>query len=196
MNKNLKLVLVAATAASFAASAHTTPNALVDSSGNVVKNSFGDCVEAVYNDERVECGGNEAPPKMIEEVFTLGAHTLFDFDKSYLRAEGKAELETLASKIKEGKELGRIAKVSKVEVVGHTDSKGSVQYNQGLSERRAATVRNYLVQLGIPANMISAYGEGELNPVATNATEAGRQQNRRVEVKVQGVEKHVKKMAN
>lgn len=71
---------------------------------------------------------------------------------------------------------------SLAEVVGHTDSTGSAAYNQQLSEQRAASVRNYLVNMGVPSGSILASGQGETNPRASNDTEAGRQLNRRVDV--------------
>jgi outer membrane protein OmpA-like peptidoglycan-associated protein len=74
----------------------------------------------------------------------------------------------------------------KIEVEGHTDSVGSDDYNQRLSERRAESVRSYLVQQKIPPTVLDAEGFGESRPVATNATTAGRQQNRRVELVVSG----------
>ncbi len=186
MNKNLKLVLIAATVAGFTASAHTQVNALVNNSGAVVKNNFGQCVEVVDNAAKAECG--IAPkPQVIDVPFAIPASALFDTAKAFLRPEGKAHLKQLATKIKEAKNLGQIKTITGVKVVGHTDSRGTAAYNQRLSERRAASVRNYLVQMGIPANMITAYGEGEMNPVATNKTKAGRQQNRRVNITVSGV---------
>lgn len=184
MNKNFKLALIAATTVSFTVSAHDISNALVDSQGHAVKGNFGQCIEVVDNDAHADCG---AAPKIEEVKFNLGAHTLFDYDKSALRPAGEAELKNLALKIKKGTELGKIKRVTGIRVTGHTDSRGSVAYNQGLSERRAASVRNYLVGLGVPAGIISANGEGKMNPVASNDTAAGRQQNRRVEVTVQGV---------
>lgn len=194
MNKNLKLTLIAAATISFAASAHDVTNALVNSHGHAVMGDFGQCIEVTTNDNSADCG---AAPAQIEEVeFTLGAHTLFDFDKSFLRPAGKAELQELAKKIQEARDLGRIKSVVGIKVVGHTDSRGSVAYNQALSERRATTVRNYLVQLGIPAGIISASGEGELNPVASNDTDEGRQQNRRVTITVQGVATEKVKVKN
>ncbi|MCF6304727.1 MAG: OmpA family protein [Rhodobacteraceae bacterium] len=69
-----------------------------------------------------------------------------------------------------------------IEVVGHTDSTGQAAYNQGLSERRAISVRSVLVNNGVSGNRIRAYGLGENQPVASNATANGRQQNRRVEI--------------
>jgi outer membrane protein OmpA-like peptidoglycan-associated protein len=74
----------------------------------------------------------------------------------------------------------------RLEVEGHTDSVGSDELNQQLSEKRAATVRDYLVQQGIGINAVSARGFGKTMPVASNDTAAGRQQNRRVEMIVAG----------
>jgi outer membrane protein OmpA-like peptidoglycan-associated protein len=74
----------------------------------------------------------------------------------------------------------------KLEIEGHTDSVGSDAYNQGLSERRAESVRAYLVSQRISPQNITTVGFGESRPVATNATAAGRQQNRRVELVVSG----------
>jgi outer membrane protein OmpA-like peptidoglycan-associated protein len=69
-----------------------------------------------------------------------------------------------------------------VEVVGHTDSTGSAQYNQALSERRAATVATYINNRGIDRQRILAFGRGLTQPIADNATAAGRAMNRRVEL--------------
>jgi outer membrane protein OmpA-like peptidoglycan-associated protein len=69
-----------------------------------------------------------------------------------------------------------------VEVAGHTDSTGSDAYNQGLSERRAASVGNYLRGRGVIADRLITVGMGESRPVADNATAMGRQANRRVEI--------------
>lgn len=73
-----------------------------------------------------------------------------------------------------------------IEIEGHTDSVGTDDYNQGLSERRAESVRTYLLQQRIPPATVDAEGFGESRPVATNDTAAGRQQNRRVELVVTG----------
>ena len=74
----------------------------------------------------------------------------------------------------------------RLEVDGHTDSVGSDAYNLQLSEKRAASVRDYLVQQGLPTSSATVMGFGKTEPVASNATAAGRQQNRRVELVVSG----------
>jgi outer membrane protein OmpA-like peptidoglycan-associated protein len=73
---------------------------------------------------------------------------------------------------------------SVVEVAGHTDNKGTTEYNQGLSERRASTVANYLESRGLEGKRVIIVGAGEEHPVASNDTESGRAQNRRVELTI------------
>jgi OOP family OmpA-OmpF porin len=113
------------------------------------------------------------------ETHTVSATTLFDFDKSILKQQGKAELMNLGERIKSaGMSVGDI------DVVGHTDSRGSRGYNQSLSERRAMAVKAYLGDNGIDSGIIDATGMGENQPVASNSSDAGRAQNRRVEIHV------------
>ena len=87
-------------------------------------------------------------------------------------------------------ELSRVAQVlnaypqTTLTVAGHTDSTGSEEYNQTLSQKRAESVKNALVQRGVAAYRINAVGYGESQPVGDNETEFGRQQNRRVEVRI------------
>lgn len=71
---------------------------------------------------------------------------------------------------------------SRIEVVGHTDNVGAAAMNMDLSQRRAFSVANILIGAGVPNGRLSAYGRGESQPVASNLTEAGRAQNRRVEI--------------
>jgi outer membrane protein OmpA-like peptidoglycan-associated protein len=103
----------------------------------------------------------------------------FDFDKSNIRPDARATLD----------EAVRILKAEPGQIViaeGHTDSKGTDQYNEALSLRRARAVRDYLIKGGIPANDIKVEGFGESKPVASNETDEGRQQNRRVELRLMG----------
>ena len=74
----------------------------------------------------------------------------------------------------------------KIAVEGHTDSVGGDEYNMKLSDNRAAAVRDFLVAQGVPPSAVSSQGFGKTMPVADNATAAGRQQNRRVELVVSG----------
>ncbi len=111
------------------------------------------------------------------EKFTLSAMTLFDFDKSVLKAEGKEELQRLSEHIR-----SKGIKVRDIDVIGHTDSVGTQIYNASLSERRAQAVEAYLVSEGVNPSIIDTSGMGELDPVASNANENGRARNRRVEV--------------
>jgi len=110
----------------------------------------------------------------VEAVISLeGVH--FDFDKATLRPEAIVILNNAAGLLTTQERVV-------VEVAGHTDSVGSDAYNQGLSERRANAVRDYLVSKGIKASRLTARGYGESQPVATNDTDEGRQANRRVEL--------------
>jgi outer membrane protein OmpA-like peptidoglycan-associated protein len=111
-------------------------------------------------------------------VITM-ADVLFDTGKYDLRPPTREALARLSGIV-----LGHPG--LKLEVEGHTDSTGSDELNQTLSEQRADTVRGYLVQQGLAADSISARGFGKSSPVADNATAAGRQKNRRVELVVSG----------
>ena len=104
---------------------------------------------------------------------------LFDFGKYTLRPGARERLAKVSGIVLAHPGL-------KLEAEGHTDSVGSDEYNERLSENRAASVRDYLVQQGVSMNNIVARGFGESAPVASNDTPAGRQQNRRVELVVSG----------
>ncbi|HET9272042.1 MAG TPA: OmpA family protein [Vicinamibacterales bacterium] len=104
---------------------------------------------------------------------------LFDTAKSTLKPGAREKLAKVSGILVTHPDL-------KIEIEGHTDSVGSDSYNQGLSERRAESVRAYLVSQRIAPQTITTVGFGESRPVATNDTAAGRQQNRRVELVVSG----------
>lgn len=101
----------------------------------------------------------------------------FDTDKATLRPESTYELERLIKLMTDVPTL-------KIELGGHTDSQGSDDYNQDLSERRAKAVVDYLTQKGVAADRLKWAGYGEKDPMATNETKEGRQLNRRTEFKV------------
>lgn len=98
----------------------------------------------------------------------------FGFDSSDLTSAAKANLDKLAQVLKNNMDTN-------INIYGHTDSKGTDAYNLSLSERRAAAVKNYLVSQGVSASRMFTMGVGEKEPVASNDTDAGRAENRRVE---------------
>jgi len=108
--------------------------------------------------------------------WSLQATTLYDSNSSYIRTEAYPLLDEVASILEKNPEM-------EVEVQGHTDNTGSAKYNQWLSEKRAQKVKDYLVSKGIDSSRLEAKGYGLTQPVASNATEEGRAQNRRVELK-------------
>ena len=108
--------------------------------------------------------------------WSLQATTLYDSNSSYIRTEAYPLLDEVASILEKNPEM-------EVEVQGHTDNTGSAKYNQWLSEKRAQKVEDYLVSKGIDPSRLEAKGYGLTQPVESNATEEGRAQNRRVELK-------------
>lgn len=108
----------------------------------------------------------------------------FAFNSAVLSPDYKAELDTASDFLKPHRELLRSG-VETLNVIGYTDSRGNDAYNQKLSERRAQAVADYLVQQDPSrAAFIQVIGRGEADPIASNATEEGRRQNRRVVLRV------------
>lgn len=133
-------------------------------------------------DRKAEELENELENAEVERVgegikITFDNAILFDFDSATLRSEAQTNLRDLTESLQDFEE-------TEVLIVGHTDSKGSEEYNQRLSERRANSAAEYLVEQGLRASRITTRGKGESEPVATNETVEGRQQNRRVEVAI------------
>ena len=129
-----------------------------------------------------------ATPKPAAEKITLAADALFDFNKATLRAEGKAKLDDLVAKVKN-------IKLEVIIAVGHADRFGSDKYNQKLSEKRAESVKAYLVGKGMEPNRVYTEGKGEKQPVTKAGDCKGAkskkvidclQPDRRVEIEVIG----------
>lgn len=108
---------------------------------------------------------------------TFESGLLFDYDSDKIKPEAAKNLSNLAAS------LGKYPNSSLL-IVGHTDAAGSDSYNQGLSERRAASTVSYLVGQGVASSRVKAMGLGESEPVAPNDTEANMAKNRRVEVAI------------
>lgn len=107
----------------------------------------------------------------------LTSDILFDYNSFALRSASRETLNDLAANFAQYPD-------NQIIVEGHTDSTGSDSYNQRLSEQRASTVADYLIDRGVRASAITVYGYGEMRPKSTNDTAEGRQLNRRVEINI------------
>ena len=118
----------------------------------------------------------EVPQEIRQSMMKL-SNTLFEFDKWNLTSEAVIELDKVVKWLNDNPAIH-------VEIEGHTDSMGQSDYNQRLSEDRAKSVYGYFVEHGVSASRLSYRGYGLTNPIADNTTAEGRQQNRRVELKI------------
>jgi OOP family OmpA-OmpF porin len=193
MNKTLKLVLAGViTVAATATSAQNVDN-WVNSTGTNWRNGDGTLCwrDAGWTPATASkgCDGAlvakpaAAPAKpaagVSQSKITLQADTLYDFDKATLKPEGKATLDKIA------RDLGKI-KLEVIIAVGNTDSVGTDAYNMALGQRRAQSVKAYLVSKGVDGSRIYTESTGKSNPVASNATAEGRAKNRRTDIEVVG----------
>ena len=146
---------------------------------NQIKNAGSDRAQALLDarDAQIkQLRGLNAKQTERGTLVTFG-DVLFDFDQASLKANSRDSITTLANYLIKNPDR-------KVIVEGYTDSKGSAAYNQGLSERRANAVKNALVRSRVDPSRVVAQGYGKEYPVASNATNSGRAQNRRVEVTI------------
>ena len=192
------LASVAFAGAVFAAPSTNASDNWVSGHGNVqVKDSSGDCWRnSVWTPATAAAGCGavvakaeeavvtpDAKPVVNAQKVTLAADAYFDYDKSVVKAEGKAKLNDLAAQI------GNL-NLETLVATGHTDSRGSDKYNQALSMRRANAVKAYLVSKGIAADRILVEGKGESElAVSPEKTAADYAANRRVIIEVVGTAK-------
>jgi len=135
-----------------------------------------------YMDKQAEEMKRDLKNAKIERVgegikITFDSGILFDVNKSDLRSEARANIENLAKILNKYEDTNIL-------VEGHTDSTGSMEHNQTLSEQRANAVAGFAKGLGVASARFSTVGYGESQPIASNVTSDGRQQNRRVEVAI------------
>jgi OOP family OmpA-OmpF porin len=190
MNKTLKLLLASViTVSATAVSAQNVDN-WVNSSGLNWKNGDGTLCwrDAAWTPATASkgCDGALAPKAaakpgsgVSQSKITLQADTLYDFNKSDLKPEGKATLDKIA------RDLSKI-KLEVIIAVGNTDSVGTDAYNMALGQRRAQSVKAYLTSKGVDGSRIYTESKGKSNPVASNATAEGRAKNRRTDIEVVG----------
>lgn len=219
------LPLGLAQAADFETIHGTLPSAyLLDSQGNIVRNSTGLCWhDGYYTDANAKKGCDlpdtpaapppapatpvppppppvvpappppppppPAPPpapkpavvkKSVQHKITFQSDEFFEFDKATLKPAATAALDNLVSELKSA------TKLDGIQITGHTDSKGTEAYNLKLSVKRAEAVKTYLAAHNINPAIMHTVGKGKSQPIADNATDAGRAKNRRVDVEVDG----------
>ena len=143
--------------------------AVVDSDGDGVPDLADKCPGSP-SDKPVDADGCTIVSVVLDDV-------QFELNSSELTANSSASLDKVVNAMNEYPNL-------RIEVQAHTDSMGAVAYNQSLSEKRASSVRDYVIGAGIAANRIAAKGYGETKPIADNTTSDGRAKNRRVELTV------------
>jgi outer membrane protein OmpA-like peptidoglycan-associated protein len=149
--------------------------------GAAIGGAAGAAIGAVM-DSQAEDLQDRLPNARVERVgegiaVTFDSGILFAVNQATLQPAGQQNLRDLAASLEE-------YEGTEVLVVGHTDSTGEEAYNQGLSERRADAARTFLTGAGLEASRVRAMGRGELEPIGSNDTDAGRQQNRRVEIAI------------
>ena len=132
-------------------------------------------------DDELENAKVERVGEGIKVTFDSGI--LFEFDSADIQGAAEENLTEFAETMRDFEE-------SNILIVGHTDAKGSADYNQELSEERAQSAATFLMRQGLSGNRITTTGKGETEPVATNDTEVGRQKNRRVEVAIYASEEY------
>ncbi|MEM1237902.1 MAG: OmpA family protein [Pseudomonadota bacterium] len=120
------------------------------------------------SDVQIIRDGNELTVRMPQDI-------LFDVDSADLRPDLQGDLVSLADSLQRYPD-------STVTIVGHTDNTGTAEYNQNLSQRRAEGVAGILLANGVPSSRVRAFGRGENDPIDSNLTPEGRQQNRRVDI--------------
>jgi len=188
MNKTLKLLLasvitVSATAAMASDNWQNGDGALNWKNGDGTlcwrDNSWTPATAAKGCDGALQAAGAAAASGVMQSKITLQADTLYDFNKSDLKPEGKATLDKIAA------DLSKI-KLEVIIAVGNTDSVGTDAYNMALGQRRAQSVKSYLTSKGVDGSRIYTESKGKSNPVASNATAEGRAKNRRTDIEVVG----------
>lgn len=127
--------------------------------------------------EPVVAKAEPAPPPPPEPVViaSISGDVAFDLNKATLKPDFYPELDRIITTLNESPE-------TTFEIIGHADSTGEADYNQGLSERRAEAVADYFARHGVESDRFTTSGRGEMDPVASNETKAGRAKNRRVDI--------------
>jgi outer membrane protein OmpA-like peptidoglycan-associated protein len=160
--------------------------------GAAVGNAAGGTAEGAIigrrMDKKADELGNELENAEVERVgegikVTFDSGILFEFDSATIQGEAEENLTEFANTMQDFEE-------SNILIVGHTDAKGAEEYNQDLSEDRSQSAADFITRNGISSDRIRTVGKGEAEPVASNDTEEGRRQNRRVEIAIYANEEY------
>lgn len=144
--------------------------------GNLYRSNEAKMVEVKGDGAAAADESAQATVTMVKNTIEIDCDTFFEFDRATLRPDSLTELDAFMAKLSNTKAVGPI------NVTGHTCDIGSTPYNQGLSERRAKTVSDYLASKGIDASRLITVGKGELEPTYPNDGIPNRRKNRRVDV--------------
>ncbi len=153
--------------------------------GAIIGAAVGGAAGAIIGDQmdrRAREIDRDIPGAEVERVgegilVTFESGILFGFDSTTIQPQGRENLRTLAANLDKYPDTDLL-------IVGHTDDVGADAYNQSLSERRARAAADFLIAQGVARSRLQTSGRGELEPVAENSSESGRQENRRVEIAI------------
>ena len=151
-------------------------SALITSNGRFV--THGDTFDCPKPEPVVQAAApapEPTPPPEPVVIASISGDVAFDLNKATLKPEFHFELDKIIATLNESPE-------TRFEIVGHADSTGEADYNQGLSERRAKAVADYFGRNGVSPSRFTTSGRGEMDPVASNKTREGRAKNRRVDI--------------
>jgi OOP family OmpA-OmpF porin len=182
--------LLAAASLNAAETRESTPGYPQDSGDNVIRTGSGECLHTgtwkPSDADLVGCDGVtleyeieviEGAPSGLVGAISIPDVALFAFDSDVLTDQGKDAIEEYRSELRP-----ELSEAYAGIIIGHTDSTGNDQYNMDLSKRRAQSVADYLVSTGVDPDKLRVVGRGENDPIASNDTEEGRAENRRVDI--------------
>lgn len=162
---------------------NSTKSIVTDSNNNVVTSILsGECVRTKWDGGQKECKAGVSSQSLIKKKFTSKSHNrsyivFFNHNKFDLSVEAKGVLSNLFNDVKK-------AKRAVFDLVGHADRSGNDDYNMNLSQKRADSVKNYLINLGVKSGNVKSTWEGESKPLVQTEDGIKEPQNRRAEIKV------------
>ncbi len=171
--KKIAVATILVSSLAFSAFADGSKDVVTSTSKNVVRNSFGNCVRTQWNVETDKCTNNGEAK--LPSSHSRSYLVFFDFDKSNLRVDAKKILDQALADAKSKRALS-------FRVTGHTDTVGTVAYNMKLSQKRADSVKAYLMSKGTANNNVGTVAKGKSEPLVPTKDGVREAQNRRAEI--------------